>query len=247
VEKNNMKESALLRASMRRCLWLIGLALCVVARYGSAAEAVRQIGVYVLPYYESARSAGEAPRVAVARKFDAQLASAKAEDIVAVSDAIKADPGLITPMTLMVLAIRSYDVGLRDDAVFWFYVAKDRFVTLAEVLDLRHPALAQVAEATKNFAILAGPVINGYAFCDPKNQMELRARALEWVEKNSYQALFVPQLPARPGDRSANLSRAIERLRAEATKERDHFRQTANVEQFRKARDEQQAADKFCW
>ena len=30
-------------------------------------------------------------------------------------------------MTMMVLAIRLYDVGLRDDAVFWFYAAKDRY------------------------------------------------------------------------------------------------------------------------
>ena len=37
--------------------------------------------------------------------------------------------GWLTPMTIMVLAIRLYDVGLRDDAVFWFYAAKNRFAT----------------------------------------------------------------------------------------------------------------------
>ena len=36
----------------------------------------------------------------------------------------------------MVLAIRFYDVGLRDDAVFWFYAAKDRYLTLDEVVDV---------------------------------------------------------------------------------------------------------------
>ena len=96
----------------------------------------------MLPYYQSARSPEEAPRVAVARKYDAQLASTRAEDIAAVSDMVKAEPALITPVTLMVLAVRLYDVGMRDEAVFWFYVAKDRFITLAEVLDLQHPALA---------------------------------------------------------------------------------------------------------
>jgi hypothetical protein len=30
-------------------------------------------------------------------------------------------------MTLMVPAILHYDVGLRDKAVFWFYLAKDRY------------------------------------------------------------------------------------------------------------------------
>jgi hypothetical protein len=35
-------------------------------------------------------------------------------------------------MTMMVLAIRLYDAGLRDDAVFWFYVAKDRLAWIEE-------------------------------------------------------------------------------------------------------------------
>ena len=37
-------------------------------------------------------------------------------------------------MTLMVLAIRLYDVGgCRDDAVFWFYAAENRYLTLEDV------------------------------------------------------------------------------------------------------------------
>ena len=45
-------------------------------------------------------------------------------------------------MTMMVLSIRLYDVGLRDDAVFWFYVAKDRYIVLSEVLNVKAPQLA---------------------------------------------------------------------------------------------------------
>ena len=37
---------------------------------------------------------------------------------------IVAKPQVVTPMTMMVLAIRLYDVGLRDDAVFWFYASR---------------------------------------------------------------------------------------------------------------------------
>ena len=84
-------------------------------------------------------------------------------------------------MTLMVLAIRLYDVGLRDDAVFWFYAAKNRYFTLAGVADVRTPQLAQVEDAVRNFAVLAGPVINGYAFCDVANQQKQQAKALQWV------------------------------------------------------------------
>ena len=73
-----------------------------------AAEPVRHIGIYVQPYYEAAREPGGTPRVAVGRSFDG-LASNKREDILAMRDMIVRDPKLVTPMTLMVLAIRLYD------------------------------------------------------------------------------------------------------------------------------------------
>src|SRR5665213_3427844 len=78
---------------------------------------VKQIDIYVTPFYESAKTVDGHPTVAVATAFDAQLSSNKREDILAVRDAIQAQSKLVTPMTLMVLAIRLYDVGLRDDAV----------------------------------------------------------------------------------------------------------------------------------
>ena len=69
-------------------------------------------------------------------------------------------------MAMMVLAIRLYDVGLRDDAVFWFYAAKERYIVMSEVLDVKTQTLAQADDAMRSFASLAGPIINGYAFCD---------------------------------------------------------------------------------
>ena len=76
------------------------------------AEPVGHVGIYVQPYYEAARTPGGAPRVAVGRSFEG-LASNKREDILAIRDRIVKEPKLVTPMTLMVLAIRLYDVGLR--------------------------------------------------------------------------------------------------------------------------------------
>src|ERR1700759_1780691 len=98
---------------------------------------VKQIDIYVTPYYVSAKTVDGHPHVAVNTLFDAQLSSNKREDIVAVRDAIQAQPKLITPMTLMVLAIRLYDVALRDEAVFWFYVAKNRYISMTEVVDIQ--------------------------------------------------------------------------------------------------------------
>jgi len=92
-------------------------AFSVFTTMAHSAEPVRHIGIHVQPYYEAAGAPGGTPRVAVGSSFDG-LASSRREDISALRDKIVADPKLVTPMTLMVLAIRLYDVGLRDDAVF---------------------------------------------------------------------------------------------------------------------------------
>ena len=121
---------------------------------------------YVEPFYRSAATPEGRPQVAVGKQYNDLLASNRREDILAARDLIEAKPKLVTPMTMMVLAIRLYDAGLRDDAVFWFYVAKDRYIVMSEVLNVKTQLLAQADDAVRSFATLAGPVINGYAFCD---------------------------------------------------------------------------------
>jgi hypothetical protein len=225
------------------------LAACaaMMATSAGAAEPVRRIDIYVQPYYEAARDAGSTPRVAVAKAYDAMLASTRAANVAGARDAIAKDNALITPMTLMVLAIRLYDVGYRDDAVFWFYAAKDRYATLAMVADVRTPQLAQVEDAVRSFATLAGPVVNGYAFCDIANQQRLAAKALQWTIDHPYQALFLPQMPALPGDRATNLDKAIAELKAANAKERDYLAQPANAESMKKLRRDNGADAKYCW
>jgi len=196
------------------------IATALLAAPAFAAEPVRRVGIDVQPYYEVAREADAAPRVAVGKTYDGLLASTKREDILAARDLILAKPELVTPMVLMVLAIRLYDVGLRDDAVFWFYVAKDRYIVMSEVLDVRHPGLAQVEDAILNFSTLAGPVINGYAFCDLAKQQDAHAKAVAWVEANPYAPMFMERLPALPGDRAANHKKALAAAQERAAKER---------------------------
>jgi hypothetical protein len=107
------------------------------------------------------------------------LGSTRSEDILAARDLVVAKPALATPMTMMVLAIRLYDVGFRDDAVFWFYVTKERYIVMSEVLDVKTQAFAQADEAVRSFVTLAGPMINGYAFCDLAKQKGQHAKAVE--------------------------------------------------------------------
>jgi hypothetical protein len=212
-----------------------------------AAEPVKHIGVYVQPYYEAARTPDAAPNVSVGATFSSLLASTRREDILAARDKILADPKLVTPMTMMVLSIRLYDMGLRDDSVFWFYVAKDRFVTLADVVDVKAGGLAQVEDAVRNFATLAGPFVNGYAFCGIAKQGELRRKALEWVENNPYGAMFMDRLPAKSGDRNAALTRSLADIKVNAEKERAYFADPKNVAAFTAQRKTNQMDEKFCW
>jgi hypothetical protein len=213
----------------------------------SAAEPVRQIGIYVQPFYEAARTPVEKPRVAVGKQYNDLLSSSRREDILAARDLIVAKPALVTPMTMMVLAIRLYDVGLRDDAVFWFYVAKERYVVMSEVIDVKTRLLAQADDAVRNFSTLAGPVINGYAFCDLGRQKEHHAKAIDWVEANPYQVMFMDKAPALPGDRAANLKRAIVNAKERAAKERAYFDDPKTREDYYAARKRNEADVKFCW
>jgi hypothetical protein len=150
-------------------------------------------------------------------------------------------------MTMMVLAIRLYDVGLRDDAVFWFYLAKDRYIVMSEVLDTRTQLLAQADDAVKSFATLADPVINGYAFCDLAKQGEAHAKAVEWVEANPYQVMFMDRVPALSGDRNANHLRALANAKERAAKEKAYFADAGNAADFTAARKRNEADSKYCW
>ena len=220
--------------------------VCAAASAGALAAPIKRIDIYVTPYYEASKG-GAAPKVAVGKTYDTLLASNSREDIVRARDDINRNNSLVTPMTMMVLAIRLYDVGLRDDAVFWFYAAKDRFLTLAGVSDVKSRELAQVEDAVKNFAYLAGPVINGYAFCDVAKQQKIRAKAMKWVVDNPYKAMFLPQVPALPGDREQNLKKAIAEITASAAKEREYLAKPANVAELKAKRKQNDADGMFCW
>jgi hypothetical protein len=66
----------------RRTLLGIASAAAFSVSMAQAAEPVRQIGIYVQPYYEAAREPGGTPRVAVGRSFDglASFCAAKGQN-----------------------------------------------------------------------------------------------------------------------------------------------------------------------
>lgn len=223
---------------------LIGLGS---ARAGEqqATGALTTIPVYVTPYYAAAH-AGRRPQVAVGQAFDALLAEGGPDSLDKIADAIRARPDLVTPMTMMVLAIRYYDAGRRDDSVFWFYVAKDRYRSAARVIDFSDPRLADVQAAIRAFVELAGPYINGYAFCDIDKQKRLRAGAADWAVAHPYAAVFSTELPALPGDRSENLEKANARLLRDARDEAEALRNPETRKMIADGRRQNDADAKYC-
>lgn len=230
--------------------WPVALWLAIAGAFAgpvSAAEPVKYIGIYVNPFYRAGASPEEAPQVGTGNPHAPLLASTKKEDIIAARDMVIANPGAVTPMTMMVLAIRLYDFGERNDAVFWFYAAMDRYVTLLEVAEPAASMLAISTEAMHAFSALAGPFINGYAFCDIAKQREQRAKALAWVEANPYEAVFLEKLPARSPDRKAALAKAVAEARSNLEKEGAYLDNADNVAKLKAERQKNEMDAKFCW
>jgi hypothetical protein len=94
---------------------------------------------------------------------------------------MKEDWPELTPETMYVAAIRLYDAGLKDDAVYWFYSAQYRARLVRGLLDpqkldaIGNPATA-LAQAHEAFLKDAGVYINGYAFGDIEKLLQTVAQ-----------------------------------------------------------------------
>ena len=208
---------------------------------------VIRLGVDVPPYYVAGRRLGEPPRVAIDPAYDKLLSSSQRQDIQQAAQAIAAKSDLVKPETLIVLAMRLYDVGLRDDAVFWYYAGRDRFFTMEQVLDMRSLQLAHSAEVVETFIRAAGPAMDGYAYCSIARQVESEDRAITWVAAHPYKVLGYAELPATSEDRNAALAAAVNQLRDESRKKKSLLAQPKAFAEREAARERNHAHELYCW
>ena len=221
-------------------------ALCL--SIGSAAAndgKVRSVDIYVTPYYSA--NAGKAEFVKVYDKIDDLLKSGKVEDFKKAEKIVQDAPQMVSPITLFVLSARAYDLGLRDDAVFWFYNAKNRAILLRGVIDMEGEKFTDVVAAIGAFMKLVGDVVNPYAFCDIKKQQDIADKALEWTKKNAYEAMFSPEFSSPHEDRKAALAKGIEKLESRNKKEKDYFLDKDNLAKFKAMRKQNGTDEKFCF
>ena len=119
--------------------------------------------MHVTPFYNS-----EGPQIDVG-PFSRQLASANADTIKNVATAMKKQWDTLPVETMYVAAIRHYDLGRKDEAVYWFYSAQYRARLFASILSDDNPksiggSAFEATSAYSAFQELAGEYINGHAF-----------------------------------------------------------------------------------
>jgi hypothetical protein len=145
--------------------------------------------IFVTPYYNS-----EGLKIEVGEHSKA-LAEPDAKSIAALSDKLKKEMATLRPEVMFVLAIRLYDLGLKDEAVYWFYTAQFRARVFVAILDA--PAVKmgsrpfELRAAYSAFQQLVGEYANGYGFGDvPKI-----VKTLEQVAQESALPKFAEMYP----------------------------------------------------
>jgi hypothetical protein len=139
------------------------VALGAVAPLPLASQASR-IDISAPPFYNS-----EGPQVNVGR-FSQELASADRESILQIVGAMEQELASLPVMTMYVAAVRLYDLGHRDEGVWWFYRAQYRdrlFRALVDDMGGMGGEEFLLVNAHGYFQASAGEHLNGYAGCDP--------------------------------------------------------------------------------
>ena len=212
-----------------------------------AVQHVYKLYVDVPPYYFSGEKLNSPAKVNIDPDWDKLLSSANRGDIRRAEEGIGAKPDLVKPQTMLVLAMRLYDVDLRDDALFWYYVGRSRFLTMEAVLDMRSLQLLKSADIVHSFVHVAQPAMDGYALCSVARQEEVERRAIDWVAAHPYKLLGYADLPANADDRNAALAAAIKGLRDDLAREKAIMSDPAALAALEQQRAATHDHERFCW
>ena len=207
-------------------------------------QKVNSVDIYVSNLYSA--SGGVPNYVRVYDAIDGLLMENNVESLQKAIKIIEDAPGLVAPSTLMTVAARAFDLGLKDEAAFWFYAGKNRFIVFTEVLDVKDPVFASTMDVNLAFVKLVGDVINPYAFCDLKKQRAAVSRANEWTKAHPYEAVFLERFPSKFKDRKAALKNAEGLLEKSLQKQDEYFADPKNKEEFFKKRKQNRADERFC-
>ena len=212
---------------------------------GEPIQKVTSVDIYVSDIYSS--SGGKPKYINVYDKINDLLMSSDVSNLQKAIKIVEDDPALVSPSALMSIAARAYDLGLRDEAAFWFYAGKDRFITFADVIDVKDPMFRSTMDINLAFMKLVGDVINPYAFCDIKKQEEIATRSIAWVKAHPYEAIFMDRFPSKFSDRKAALAKSESSLDEKLKKQSEYLADAKNRAEFERVRQENNTNERFCW
>jgi hypothetical protein len=161
-----------LKTSLRLVIAIAALANLAAAQVSGDPA---RIDVYITPFYNS-----KGPAIDVG-PFSKGLAATSEPEFVATIARMKQSWNALRFPEVHVAAIRLYDLGFRNESVYWFYSAQYRgrlFGTLVDeqkIGSIGSPGFELLHAATA-FQQLVGPNINGYAFADIDRLVEIVAR-----------------------------------------------------------------------
>lgn len=143
----------------------VSFAACYSQETGEKGKPVARepMPIYITPYYDS-----NGLKISVG-EFSNKLKDADNKSIGKLSADLKKEKNKLRAEVMYVTAIRLYDLGLKDEAVYWFYTAKYRATVFANILDKDKigsigSEAFELRAAYGAFNQLAGTYINGYAF-----------------------------------------------------------------------------------
>jgi hypothetical protein len=110
--------------------------------------------------------------------YSQQLGTDDLQDLTLLAQEMARQRHELTPEQMFVLAIRLYDLGEKDNSVYWFYEAQFRAKLFLKSLDADHIAgiselSSELLSSYDSFTKLAGEYINGYAGCDVDNWVKI--------------------------------------------------------------------------
>lgn len=140
------------------------------------ASARSRFDFHVDPFYDS-----RGPVLNVG-PYSAGLASADPNEVRATVARMRAEFAELPVEAMYAAAIRLYDIGDRDAAVYWYYAAQYRGRWFARVVmhkEMIGDAGFELRQAHAAFQELAGVEINGYAGCDARKWADALRRVRE--------------------------------------------------------------------
>jgi len=176
---------------------LVAIAGCFLGRTCIAAQIdtnqdPAHMSIYVSPFYNS-----EGPSITVG-PFSAGLGATDQSYFIAAIREMKREWSRLAFPEMYVAAIRLYELGYRNESIYWFYSAQYQGRLFTALLDKKKAgsigdAGFELLHANEAFQTLAGPYINSYAFADT----EYLRRVIRRVKESAQQ---VPDVKAVYGD-----------------------------------------------